>query len=364
MANVFAITSVTDKLIAEKGNATTVFTVSNTTSRPLRGIARIKPLGNTKLDWIKIEGETERDFPPAGTHQFTVGFNKPKSRTSSNTPQMAESFSFRLDAISASNPDEDFTEGSIVTVQILEEKTEQKKSFPWWILIVLALFLIISSIVGYLVLRPAPSVGEDNTTPTPSPTPAPKLTAVIYDSANFEGFSQTLSEGRYDDANRELTIGNDTLSSLKVPDGLVVRLYEHFHFQGKFIDIKTETPAVLPTWNDRTSSIIVYKTSDSPPAIKKVVIFEHSEYNASNNWIGAFQVLENGRYDGAENTLMIGNDTLSSALVPDGMVLRIYEGQSFQGTARELRKDTPAILLEWNDRVSSLIVYEEGENVP
>ena len=60
----------------------------------------------------------------------------------------------------------------------------------------------------------------------------------IYEHANFQGRSQVLAKGRYDDAREQLTIGNDSLSSLKVPQGLVVRLYEHFHFQGRFIDVK------------------------------------------------------------------------------------------------------------------------------
>ena len=150
MAKVFAITTVTDKLKAETGNATTVFTVTNTTSRPLRGIAKLKPLGNTEASWLKIEGEAERDFPADGTHQFTVGFTKPKP---SALPQPAETFPFRLDAISAENPDEDFTEGPIVTVEIPEQKEETKK-FKWWIAaIAAAILLIVGGVVLWLVLR-------------------------------------------------------------------------------------------------------------------------------------------------------------------------------------------------------------------
>ncbi|MGH8480168.1 MAG: beta/gamma crystallin-related protein [Gammaproteobacteria bacterium] len=55
---------------------------------------------------------------------------------------------------------------------------------------------------------------------------------------------------------------HDSLSSLKTPQGLVVRLYEHYHFQGRFIDIKEDTPVVSRFWNDRTSSIIVHGEAD------------------------------------------------------------------------------------------------------
>jgi serine/threonine-protein kinase len=157
MASVFAITTVTDKLKAETGSATTVFTVTNSTSRPIRGFAKIKPLGNTEAQWLKIDGETERDFPAGGTHQFTVNFNKPKPATPPaappSAPQPAEAFPFRLDAISAINPDEDFTEGPVVTVEIPQQKVEPKKSFPWWILIVVGVLLIVGGVVAWLLLR-------------------------------------------------------------------------------------------------------------------------------------------------------------------------------------------------------------------
>jgi hypothetical protein len=153
MASVFAITTATDKLKTETGSVTTVFTVTNSTSRPLRGFVKIKPLSNTQAQWLKVEGETERDFPAGGTHQFTVTFNKPKPGTPPSAPQPAESFPFRLDAISAINPDEDFTEGPVVAVEIPEQTVEPKKSFPWWILIIVAVLLIVGGVVAWLLLR-------------------------------------------------------------------------------------------------------------------------------------------------------------------------------------------------------------------
>ena len=161
MANTFTITTPATTLKADaNGRTTTVFTVTNTTSRPLRGIAKIKPLGNTEAAWLKIEGEAERDFPAGGTHQFTVNFTKPKPTV---LPQPAETFQFRLDAVSTENPDEDFTEGPVVLVEIPEQKEETTK-FPWWILIVIGVLLIVGVIVAILLLR-----NGENGEPTPTP---------------------------------------------------------------------------------------------------------------------------------------------------------------------------------------------------
>lgn len=42
---------------------------------------------------------------------------------------------------------------------------------------------------------------------------------------------------------------------------MVLRLFEHANFQGAFIDLRNDTPAVRMDWNDRTSSIIVYEAA-------------------------------------------------------------------------------------------------------
>ena len=173
---------------------------------------------------------------------------------------------------------------------------------------------------------------------------------IIYEDANFQGRSQVLPKGRYDDAAQQLSFGNDMISSLKVPQGLVARLYEHYHFHGRFIDIKEDTPIINQFWNDRTSSIIVYGEAEQPPITKEVMIFEHANYG------GKSQTLQKGEYDTAQ--IIIGNDILSSALVPTGMVLRLYEHANFQGAFIDIRGDTPAVSMDWNDRASSIVVSE------
>lgn len=76
---------------------------------------------------------------------------------------------------------------------------------------------------------------------------------VIYSNHDFQGVSQELEPGRYND--RELAIGNDHLSSLKVPPGLRVILYEHANFQGRTKQFTSDTPYVGDDFNDITSSI-------------------------------------------------------------------------------------------------------------
>ena len=82
MANIFAITTASEDIKADAGGkAKAVYTVTNTSSKPIRGIARVRPLGNTQQDWLAVEGENERDFSANGTQQFTVNFEKPAATT-------------------------------------------------------------------------------------------------------------------------------------------------------------------------------------------------------------------------------------------------------------------------------------------
>lgn len=76
---------------------------------------------------------------------------------------------------------------------------------------------------------------------------------VIYSDSDYKGLSQELKPGRYDVS--QLAIENDRLSSLRVPQGLRVILYEHDGFQGRTKEFTSDTPYVGNDFNDITSSI-------------------------------------------------------------------------------------------------------------
>ncbi|MBD2485856.1 hypothetical protein [Planktothrix sp. FACHB-1365] len=77
----------------------------------------------------------------------------------------------------------------------------------------------------------------------------------VYQDAGYEGVSQELSEGSYNIDDLEL--GNDQLSSLKIPAGFQVTLYEHANFEGRSITFTEDTPWVGDDFNDITSGIVV-----------------------------------------------------------------------------------------------------------
>ncbi|HEX9060017.1 MAG TPA: cohesin domain-containing protein, partial [Clostridia bacterium] len=97
----------------------------------------------------------------------------------------------------------------------------------------------------------------------PTPTPASKPMVEIYADGDYQGLSQTLSIGSYN--LNDLKIGNDVLSSLKVPQGLKVTLYEHENFQGRTKTFTENASWVGDDFNDITSSIVVEPAPPSTP---------------------------------------------------------------------------------------------------
>jgi PASTA domain-containing protein len=136
MSRIFAITAVSDRVsIGGDGRGEITFTVTNSSARPLRGRLRVRPLGSTKGEWLNIAGEIERNFSPNATQQVVVKVAPPQGAP-------AGKYQFRLDAVSVTNPDDDFTEGPTVDLEVKPTEAP-KKPFPW---------LIVAAAAGAVVL--------------------------------------------------------------------------------------------------------------------------------------------------------------------------------------------------------------------
>ena len=97
-------------------------------------------------------------------------------------------------------------------------------------------------------IKPLTSLGIDSLTGLPGD-------ATIYTDSNYGGSFQYLAPGNYDVG--ALKIGNDALSSLKVPTGVKVTLYKDSGFQNAIGTYTSDSLFVGNTINDQTSSIKV-----------------------------------------------------------------------------------------------------------
>ena len=146
----FTVTAAGQRVnLDSSGTAKSSFTVTNTSAQALKGRLLPRPYDPAKPDWFSIIGESVRDFGPNGAQQVVVQLTVPPGAP-------IGSYSFRLDAVSEVDPDEDYTEGPSVAFDVTAPPPPKKK-LPWWWWIVAivgaVVLLIIIGVVVFLLVR-------------------------------------------------------------------------------------------------------------------------------------------------------------------------------------------------------------------
>ncbi len=143
----FTITAAGTRVnLDSSGTARAQFTVTNTTPQSLKGRLLTRPAAPASPDWFTIVGESVRDFGPNAAEQVVVQLTVP-------TGSPPGAYSFRLDAVSQVDPDEDFTEGPSVAFDVAPAPPPPKKKFPWWLVIVLGVLLVVVAIFVVIALN-------------------------------------------------------------------------------------------------------------------------------------------------------------------------------------------------------------------
>ncbi len=125
MPSPFAITTTVNKVKSEKTKSAKVpFTVTNQWDGSQRGRARIVPEPPAVPDWFSMEGEAERDFENKGSIQQYVVQVSPDAKATSG------SYAFRFDMIWVEDPEQNYTQGPSVAVEIPEQA---KRKLPSWL---------------------------------------------------------------------------------------------------------------------------------------------------------------------------------------------------------------------------------------
>ena len=96
------------------------FTVTNTSAQALKGRLLTRPADPASPEWFSIVGESVRDFAPNAAEQVVVQLDVPPGSPPG-------SYSFRLDAVSEVDPDEDFTEGPSVAFDVAAPATTEEE---------------------------------------------------------------------------------------------------------------------------------------------------------------------------------------------------------------------------------------------
>jgi hypothetical protein len=132
------------------GGAQASFTVTNTSTQALSARMVTRPGETASPEWFSIVGESVREVAPNEDEQVLVQLSVPPTAP-------AGAYSFRLDAVSAADPDEDFTVGPYVEFDV-EGQPPPKKKFPWvpwWILAIVGgvVLLVIIAVIVFLLVR-------------------------------------------------------------------------------------------------------------------------------------------------------------------------------------------------------------------
>ena len=162
----------------------------------------------------------------------------------------------------------------------------------------------------------------------------------IYEHASYGGRSRDLPVGSYDLA--QIGLPNDSLSSLRVPAGLKVTLFQDAGFQGNSVTYTESSPSV-GSFNDKTSSIVV----QTAPTAPMVDVYEHADYRGMRKQLGV------GRYNLAQ--MGLPNDCVSSLRVGRGLKVTLYQDAGFQGQSVSYLSDT-SYVGSFNDKTSSIVV--------
>jgi Tol biopolymer transport system component len=233
MPNLFAITTVTNSVrLDARRRGEAAFTVFNASGRPFRGRARLMPADPKMAAWLTLDGEAERDFPIAGTQQYSVQIALPPTAPSGSYP-------FRLDMVGVENPDEQYTRGPTVTFEA-PAPPPKKKPFPWLTLLIVAGILTLAyAVVAAILLWPRDVEVPDVAGQRFSDAVATLTALDLQTGGPVETPSDTVAEG--------VVIGSTPAAGTQVRHGSAVTLIVSAGATPTPTPTPTTTPSPTPT---------------------------------------------------------------------------------------------------------------------
>ncbi len=169
--------------------------------------------------------------------------------------------------------------------------------------------------------------------------------ATIYEFANYEGRSLEVGLGSYDAA--ELAIGDGTVGSIRVPEGIRVTLHEKANFSGERRRYEEDTAVVDEYYYEQTKGIAVEQV---------MTIFDQPLFQGRQEKLGI------GRYKVAD--LEVSDDSVRSLKVPFGLLVTLFENDDYSGRPRVYTSDAETLDDMMDGVVSSLTVKAMGIVIP
>ncbi len=191
----------------------------------------------------------------------------------------------------------------------------------------------------------------------------------IYERCNFGGRSEPLNEGSY----TQLNMGFIRAQSIRVAAGYGVIFQKEIR-QGMNVSLTNEEyradkSCLTLLWGANVKSAYVYKLGNiyentwntNQGMINSfnqgAVVFEHGNYG------GRAQIMNPGAYRGYQLDQVGGERVISSIKVSPGYRVIAFSGSNFDGSSITFTSSNVNLAqttINWNDRISSLIVERTG----
>jgi hypothetical protein len=187
----------------------------------------------------------------------------------------------------------------------------------------------------------------------------------IFADCNFGGGSRSFGPGAYN-TEQLAGVGNDKISSIQVPNGWQVIVYNDGNWQGTSKTYYATSNCLESGWNDRISSLRIYSNTNNNNwnnNNNNNNDYNNSDYASRNDGVTVFEdcyyggrsyTLRPGRYDARQ--LGVGNDEISSIKVPSGFRITVYGDGGFSGGQRSFTREVNCLGSDWNDKISSVEV--------
>lgn len=151
MPNYYEISPTDDVLTLQQGKGTAGFSVRYMGEGTVEAKAEVVALQGAEQDWLQMAQPATKPMQPNQTQTFKALVNVPPG-----TPP--GKYGLRLDVMSVENTDEEYNQGPVISFEVPEtaaEPPQNDKGFPWWIVIVAALVLVllVGGITTYVLTR-------------------------------------------------------------------------------------------------------------------------------------------------------------------------------------------------------------------
>lgn len=180
----------------------------------------------------------------------------------------------------------------------------------------------------------------------------------LFEKCNYGGKRSYLSPGSY--RLYQMQMANDQLSSLQIPNGMRVTIYEDDNFKGRSVSYTSSVACLEEGWNDNASSIVVESLYNNNPYNQNdFVTFYNDCYSK-----GYSQSLRPGTYYG--NTLGLLKYNISSFTISGNLRVKVYvNNENAYGYSTTFDNSESCLANSYNDKIGSLVIeYKPATTYP